>query len=145
MKKGARRRPVQLGLVFRTWGGKRKGAGRKPSGPHVGASHLQRPALRSQMPVHVTLRMRPHVWNLRSRRSFSVIRRAILAAAQRYRMRLCAYSVQGNHVHIVVEAVDQAALAQGMQGPGVRLARGLTKLMARRGPVLAERYHAHIL
>src|SRR6266545_8148119 len=113
MKTMARRRPFQLGLVFRTWGGKRKGAGRKPSGPHVGASHLRRPALGSQLPVHVTVRMRPHVWNLRSRRSFGVIRRAILAAAQGYRMRLCEYSVQGNHVHLVVEAADRAALAQG--------------------------------
>jgi len=32
-----------------------------------------------------------------------------------------------------------------MKGLGVRLARGLNKLMGRRGQVLADRYHAHIL
>ena len=140
-----RRRPVQLGLAFRTWGGKREGAGRKPGGPHVGASHRRRPALAPRLPVHVTVRMLPHVWNLRSRRSFTRIRYAILAAAQRYAMRLCEFSVQGNHVHLIVEAADQAALGQGMKGLGVRLARGLNKVMGRRGQVLAERYHAHIL
>jgi len=89
--------------------------------------------------------MLPHVWNLRSRRSSTEIRKAILAAAQRYAMQLCEFSVQGNHVHLVVEAADQGALAQGMKGLGVRLARGLNKVMGRRGQVLAERYHAHVL
>jgi hypothetical protein len=31
------------------------------------------------MPLHVTLRMAPHVYNLRSRRSFRVIAAALLA------------------------------------------------------------------
>lgn len=45
-----------------------------------------------------------------------------------------------------VEAVDQVALGCAMKGLGVRLARGLNRLMnGRRGQVLADRYHAHIL
>ena len=129
-----------------TWGGKRKGAGRKPKGPKAGVSHNRRPALAARFPVHVTVRMLPHVWNLRSRRSFAVIAKAVFAAAQRLGMRLCEFSVQGNHLHLVVEATDQAALGRGMKGLGVRLARGLNRLMNdRRGKVLADRYHQHIL
>jgi REP element-mobilizing transposase RayT len=90
--------------------------------------------------------MLPHVWNLRSRRSFAVIGVSIYAAAQRFGMRLCEFSVQGNHLHLVVEAADQAALGRGMKGLGVRLARGLNRVMdGRRGKVLADRYHQHIL
>src|SRR5438552_8044085 len=55
-------------LAFRgTWGGKRKGAGR-PRGERV--SHHQRPRFAKQTPAHVTLRVRRHVWNLRSRRAY---------------------------------------------------------------------------
>jgi len=133
-------------MTFRTWGGKRKGAGRKPNGPKAGVSHLRRPALAARFPVHVTMRMLPHVWNLRSRRSFTVIGKAVGAAAQVFGMRLCEFSVQGNHLHLVVEATDQAALGRGMKGLGVRLARGLNRMMnRRRGKVLADRYHEHIL
>jgi REP element-mobilizing transposase RayT len=135
----------QLGFEFRTWGGARKGAGRKPKGAKAGVSHLRRPALAARFPVHVTVRMLPHVWNLRSRRSFTIFRKAVLVAADRFGMRLCEFSLQGNHLHLVVEAADRVALARGMKGLGVRLARGLNTLMGRRGRVLADRYHAHIL
>jgi REP element-mobilizing transposase RayT len=89
--------------------------------------------------------MLDHVWNLRSRRSFRRIGTAVLAAASRFGMRLCEFSVQGNHLHLVVEALDRRALSRGMQGLGIRLARGLNKLMGLSGKVLADRYHAHIL
>jgi hypothetical protein len=49
----------------------------------------------------------------------------------------------GNHIHLLVEAVDRRALARGMQGLGVRIARGLNAVMRRSGRV--DRYHAHIL
>ena len=140
-----RRRPVQLALPMRTWGGARKGAGRKPSGERAGVSHLRRCVLAARFPVHVTLRMLPHVWNLRSRRSFRVFRTAIGASAERFGVRVCAFSVQGNHLHLVVEAPDRGALARGMKGLGVRLAKGLNKLMGRSGQVLADRYHDHVL
>lgn len=140
------RNSVQLGLALRTWGGKRKGAGRKPKGPKAGVAHNRRPVLAARFPVHVTVRMLPHVWNLRSRRAFTEIRQAVLAAAQRFGMRLCEFSVQGNHLHLIVEATDQAALGRGMKGLGVRLARGLNRMMnGRRGRVLADRYHEHVL
>ncbi len=136
---------MQLALPLRTWGGAREGAGRKRKGERAGVSHLRRPAHRARFPVHVTLRMLPHVWNLRSRRSFRVFARAIAAAAERFGMRVCAFSVQGNHLHLVVEAADRTALSRGMKGLGIRLAKGLNRLMGRRGPVLADRYHEHAL
>jgi REP element-mobilizing transposase RayT len=134
----------QLSLPLRSWGGARKGAGRKPNGPRAGVSHLARPKLAGRFPVHVTVRMRPHVWNLRSSRSFSVLGAAI-SRSQRLGMRVCAFSVQGNHVHLVVEAGDRETLGRGMQSFGIRTAKGLNRMMGTRGRVLADRYHAHIL
>lgn len=139
------RRPRQLVLRLPTWGGARPGGGRRPTGLRAGVSHGARPALAARYPVHVTLRVRPHVYQLRSRRCFRVVGAALLAARDRHGMRICQYSVQGNHLHLVVEARDAAALARGMKGLSVRIARGLNRLMGTRGPVLADRYHARIL
>jgi len=141
-----RRKPEQLSFAKHAgWGGARKGAGRKPKAGRAGVSHLGREPLAARFPVHVTLRVLPHVWNLRSRRSFRVLARAFGAGGERFGMRLCEFSVQGNHLHLVVEAADRRALTRGMQGLSIRIARGLNALMKRRGKVLADRYHARIL
>jgi putative transposase len=135
----------QLKMEFRTWGGARKGAGRKPTWERAGVAHLVRPVLKRRFPVHVTWKMGRGVWNLRSRRCFTVLARAMWAGSDRFGFRLVHYSVMGNHMHLLVEAKDRLALGRGMKGLGVRIARGLNRLMRRRGTVLGDRYHAHIL
>jgi putative transposase len=131
-------------LRFRTWGGAREGAGRRPHERRAGVSHLRRPVLKRRFPVHVTWRMRADVWNLRARRCMGALTRAFLAATKES-FRVVHYSVMGNHVHLLVEAEDRRALSLGLQGLGIRIAYAMQKVMGRRGPVLKERYHAHIL
>jgi REP element-mobilizing transposase RayT len=93
----------------------------------------------------VTTRVRAEVWNLRSHRCFRAIRRAFAAGCARFGFRLVHFSVQGNHIHYVVEAPDEVALGRAMKGLEVRMARALNKVMRRQGAVFADRYHAHIL
>ena len=70
----------------------------------------------------------------------------VVGARERFGMRVIHFSIQGAHLHLVVEAGGAAALSRGMQGLGIRLARGLNRLAGnRRGPVFVDRYHAHIL
>jgi REP-associated tyrosine transposase len=52
---------------------------------------------------------------------------------------------RGNHLHLLVEASDREGLTRGIQGLGIRIARALNHLMQRRGRVVHDRYHAHIL
>ncbi len=139
--------PEQLALPVKEkkgWGGKRDGAGRKP-GPKPGVRHRPRPALASRHPVHVTLRTREHVWNLRSRRSFSIIEAALRGVQPRPDFRVVHFSVQGNHLHLLVEARDAAALTVGLKALTGRAAKGLNAMMAKRGAVFFDRYHAHAL
>jgi REP element-mobilizing transposase RayT len=140
-----RRRPRQLGLKFRTWGGKRAGAGRKPRGARAGVAHRARDEWTRPMPLHVTLRMAPHVYNLRSRRSFRVIAAALRLAGDRFEVRVVEFSIQGNHIHLVVEAPDRRALARAIQGLSIRVAKGLNRMMGRKGRVFDDRYHARLL
>jgi REP element-mobilizing transposase RayT len=135
----------QIGMKFRTWGGKRRGAGRKPKGERAGVAHVEREVLKARFPVHVTWRMEKGVWNLRTRRCFGPMRRAMWAGAVKNGFRLVHYAVMGNHVHLIVEAQDRVKLATGMQGMGVRIAKALNRVMGRQGRVIGDRYHAHVL
>ena len=117
----------------------------RPKKPDAGVSHLARPALAPRFPVHVTLRMRKHVYNLRAWRCYRVLRRALIIGSNRFGMRITHFSVQGNHVHLIVEAEDRRALSRGVQGLAVRFAKGLNRVMAKHGKVFADRFHSRIL
>ena len=131
----AKARAPQREIVFHTRGGKRRGAGRKPVGERAGVSHAARPALSGREPVLVTLKMRPHVWNLRARRAFERLLPAFFAACERLGMRLVHFSVQHDHIHLIVEADDATALSRGVQSLSVRIARALNRMMERAGKV----------
>jgi REP element-mobilizing transposase RayT len=134
-----------LGLEFRTWGGARKGAGRKPRGESAGVAHRSRDELERCLPIHVTLTMAPSVYNLRSRRSFRVIEKALWVGADRFGVRVVEFSVQGEHIHLMAETDDRLALGRAIKGLSVRLAKGLNAMMGRKGPVVGDRYHARVL
>ena len=95
--------------------------------------------------MHVTVRVRRHVWNLRSGRCCRRIARCLEDAAGRLGLRIIEYSVLGNHVHFIVEADDSDALARGMQGLGIRIAKALNALMNRSGAVFADHYDGRLL
>ena len=93
--------------------------------------------------MHVTLRMARGVWNLRSQRGFSQVAEALRQERRVALLRVVAFSVQGNHVHMIVEADSTSELARRMKGFGARFAKAMNRMMGRpRGKVLAERYHA---
>ncbi|HET8538715.1 MAG TPA: hypothetical protein VFL83_02465 [Anaeromyxobacter sp.] len=135
----------QRSFDFRTWGGVRSGAGPKLRRPRPAAPHRPRVEVRPYHPVHATVRVLAHVWNLRSQRSFAVIHRALSGVRRRPDFRVTHFSVQGNHVHLIVEADGARALATGMRALSIRIARGLNAMMGRTGPIFEDRYHAHPL
>ena len=92
------------------WGGRQKGAGRKP-GPSPRDSHRARPPL----------------------------------ACERGRFRLTHYSVQSDHLHLIVEAGSSRDLASGMKAIGARLACAANRVFGRGGRVLLDRYHRRML
>jgi hypothetical protein len=82
------RKPRQL--EFPSHGGRRKGAGR-PRGTRV--SHAARPRFAKPTTAHVTLRVREHVWNLRSGRSYRRIQKCFEKSRGRFGARLVEFSV----------------------------------------------------
>ncbi len=132
-------------LELPTWGGRRKGAGRKPKGPLRRVSHKKRPSHAPRFPLHAVMRTREEAPRLRKKQIFAAIREALLAGAERHGFRVIHYSVQGNHIHFVVEAPDARALSRGMQGLAVRIARAVNRAALRRGRVFADHYFAREL
>ena len=55
--------------------------------------------------------------------------------------RITHFSIQSNHVHLIVEAGGKLALSRGLRGLGIWLARRVNERLGRRGRVLADRYH----
>ncbi len=102
-----------LGFIQRGRGGARVGAGRKPLPAALRHTpHRARAEHRGRHPVHVTLRA-----FTRRLRSQQVIRTVLSALrdANTSRFRLAHYSVQENHLHLIVEAEDKQALSSGMR------------------------------
>ncbi len=139
-------KPKQLALPqAATHGGKREGAGRKRRLLKAELPHRARPDLDETKPLHVTLRMTGRTYSLRSARSARVIERSLLAGVRRGGLRVVQVSVQGNHVHLLVEADGKEALTRGMRGLAIRLAKGMNRMMGTPGRVIADRYHARAL
>ena len=140
-----RRRPRQLELTLRTWGGRRSGAGRKPAGRKATVAHAPRAPLASRFPVHVTLKLRQVIGNPRRRWLTKRIEAAIRAGGNKPDFRVCHFSVQDGHIHLIVEAHDATALSRGVQGLSIRIARKLNQALGRTGKVFADRFHSRIL
>jgi hypothetical protein len=67
------------------------------------------------------------------------------SAARGGGFRLCHYAILDDHLHLLAEARDREALARGLQGLLIRIARALNKLWGRKGKVFGDRYHGRIL
>jgi len=121
-----------------TWGGRRAGAGRKRvPGRRPSVPHRSRPAHVAAHPVHVTRRAVEALRCFRSGRVFRTVRSA-LAASSRGRFRVIEFSVQDDHIHLIAEAADGRALAGGIRGLAIRLARAVNRVLGRRGRVFGE-------
>jgi REP element-mobilizing transposase RayT len=91
------------------------------------------------------MRVQPGVGHLRAHSRVRLLENAFRAARTRFGVRIIHYSIQGNHLHLIVEADGPVALARGIQGLATRIARRLNALAARKGAVFADRYHSHVL
>jgi REP element-mobilizing transposase RayT len=141
----------QVEMVFRTHGGKRPGAGRKPKGARPGVPHVARPAHDPRHPVHVTMRVVGSASGLRRRDIYFAIREATIVTAKREDFRITHMSIQRDHIHLIVEAESKRSLSKGVQGFSISAARQINKAITARGGdrrtgrVIADRFHARPL
>ena len=148
---GADAAPRRAGSNANGHGGRRPGAGRKRTlpGPARGA-HRTRPFHDRRLPVHVVLRVTQEVGRLRRHKAYAAVRLAMIALllAGRTGFRVVHVSIQRHHIHLLCEADDRVALANGVRALCISTAKRLNALVSeergerRRGRVFTDRYHA---
>jgi REP element-mobilizing transposase RayT len=147
-----------------------KKRGRKPNGKRAGSPHKARPELTGRDPIHVVLRVVAAIGSLRKRHMYKGLREATIAVALRElsyavigAFRIVHISIQGNHVHLLVEADSKLALSRGMQSFQISAAKHLNRAVSvrgiahgsrryrqamstrRRGSVFPDRYHQEVI
>jgi REP element-mobilizing transposase RayT len=124
-------------LKFKTHGGKRKGAGRpNRSGT---PSHKKRPTVNFKKPLHITMKFNKNVGTLRTVSRLKAFQNT-LRRAKKFELHVLHYTLQYDHIHIIVEAPSNDLLSRGMKSLAGRLSRLFAK-----GKAFKGRYHLHQL
>ena len=140
------RAPAQQQLPFpRGRGGRRPGAGRPANSSRSPTPHRALAEHKARHPVHVTLRS--GFGPLRSQHVYPTLRLALARANRREpaRFRIVHFSIQWDHVHLIVEASDKRALSSGVRSIAIRIALYVNELLGRRGRLWADRWFGRTL
>jgi putative transposase len=135
-------------------GGKRAGAGRKPvNGVKAGPSHRRRIAFRASQPVHISLRFVDGIVGRRME-IYGALQKALVTTGKRTDMRIVHLSLQGSHVHLLVEADGKTALSRGIGAFKISAAKWINRAIwegagsrgkLRKGKVFAERFYCEVI
>ncbi|WP_408097836.1 transposase [Peredibacter sp. HCB2-198] len=126
---------LQLNVYKANKGGRRPGSGRKRV-HSKGVAHRVRERVMRRTPLHINFKYRTLI---RNKFCLRLLKRAILNA-RAHGLRVMHFSLQSNHVHLIIEAANNQVLTKGMRSLTVTFAKGLNK-----GRVQIERYHLHVL
>ncbi|HSN27986.1 MAG TPA: hypothetical protein VLT45_16970 [Kofleriaceae bacterium] len=114
-----------------------KGRGRSRIGrpKKAGAKHPHdtRPEIGRDTALHVTLRVDRVVKGLRTRACYRAVREAAVTLLPREDCRIMQLSIQGTHLHLIVEADSKRALATGMQAFSISAAKHINAAVSRAG------------
>jgi REP element-mobilizing transposase RayT len=70
---------------------------------------------------------------------------SLRAGCEREDFRVVHYSIQRDHIHLIVEADHPDALGRGMKALSARLGWTARRALRHAGPLLADRYHLRVL
>ncbi len=126
---------LSLNIYKGSHGGRRPNSGRKRL-HSKGVAHARREKVRSFTPLHVNFKYKLQVKN---KEGLKALHKAI-KNARTHGLKIIHFSLQHNHVHLIIEAVNNKTLTKGMRSLTITLAKLLNK-----GRVQLERYHLHVL
>lgn len=124
-------------------GGRRPGAGRKRI-HSKGVAHQVREKVKKSYPLHINFKVVKNVPGLRNKQIMKALIKAILNSRLKG-LKVQHYSLQHNHVHLIVEASSNAILTKGMRSLTVTFAKRINAHFKRSGQVQKERYHLNVL
>ena len=103
--------------------------------------HYTRPRHSKWVPLHITIRAARGLPSFRQQMLYPAFEQSV-RLTQRPDFRIVEFSIQSNHIHMIVEAESNDALSRGMKSFAVRTNRRFNAALGRgRGKVWADRYH----
>ena len=109
--------------------------------------HGSRPRMKKSDVAHVTIKLKKGLPSLRGGEALAVVLAAIRRVNQGERIQIVEFSVQSNHVHLIVEAANSADLSRGMASLNTGLGMRLHRLWNRtgEGSIFKERFHLVVI
>jgi len=140
----------------KSWGGKRRGAGRPNLSGTV--NHMKRSQVSLKTPLHINMKLKERLPSLRRKELFREFKKSVeLAKAQGFYV--IHFSVQRDHIHLFAEAENNKTLGLGMRSLAGRFAKSVRQHVylrskmsqvgesscPKKGSVFKGRYHLHVL
>ena len=116
-----------------------KGAGR-PAINDIGIRHIKRPKISRLTTLHLTIKVRSNKADIKSKKILKALHHAIKRARLK-KLRVIHYTLEYNHLHLLIECADHKVLHQGMQALGISLSKAINRLKQLKGSVYKHRYH----
>lgn len=116
-----------------------KGAGR-PAKHDRGIRHIARDEFKRLTVLHLTVKIDRTKAGLKNKQTLKLLWHAIKKARLKG-LKIVHYTLEFDHVHLLVEADNKAVLGTGMQSFGITLSKGINKLKGLKGQVFKTRYH----
>lgn len=116
-----------------------KGAGR-PAIHDRGIRHIARDKVTKHTSLHLTIKIERLKAGLRNKDVLKQLHDSI-KKARKIGLRVIHYTLEFDHVHLLVEVDSNQQLAKGMQSFGISFSKGINKIKAQVGKVFKTRYH----
>lgn len=130
-----RRKQTEFNLFNGFRGGRRPNSGRKRI-HSPGVAHRPRELVGRKTPLHINFKYRTYI---RNKDCLRLLKRAIVNS-RKMGLSVIHYSLQTNHIHLIVESASNDVLTRGMRSLTITFAKGLKS-----GKVQLQRYHLHVL
>jgi len=116
-----------------------KGAGR-PALNDPGIRHTKRPYLKRPTSLHLTIKIKKNKAEIKNKWVLAILKRSILNA-RKQGLKVIHFSLEYDHVHLLIEADNNLILGKGMQAFGVTFSKAINRLKKLTGEVYKHRYH----
>lgn len=127
------RKNTQLSMI------NQKGAGR-PAKNDIGIRHVQRERIQKDTSLHLTIKVRKNKADIKSKKILKALHHAIIRARLKG-ITIIHYTLEYDHVHLLVEAGNNRVLHLGMQAFGISFSKAINKIKTAKGAVYKHRYH----
>lgn len=134
------KKQLTLNLYRGTHGGRRPNSGKKRK-HSPGVSHKGREEIKPIYPLHVNFKYNTYI---KSEAVFEIFIKS-LRNARSHGIFILQYSIQSNHIHLIIEAESNSHLETGMRSLTSTMVKLIQSLKHITGPIQIERYHLHVL